>query len=592
MTILRKEDKEFLNKVKNQPKAPPVKQEGLSERIDNKLMEMAQKSPVIGKFFASAVGSAKGLVEHPINTLRGLAGGIVSAPEKLLRTLKTEVDLALTGNKSRYDKETGKPIIYIENGIPVIKKQKTLAGLISGDENMGQAVRYDDPNFTRKTLSAGAETGLNFLIPGLKGLSTAKKIALGTGLGAGYGVTSEAQNDNPDYVAGAGAGTGMGLLFSGVGALASKKGRGGKVVEEPIKNESVVKDLSEPKEEIKPLNSLNPSEHGVFEDYNKGVKYRATAPLGDDITTYDVTSKVEPNKKIVIYRGGKGEIQTGDFITTNKKLAEDYAGTNKVYSKEVNASDILDSKSEPLGEEYIYRPQVKDKVITDTTLPSIDINTGRITKGKITEDTTLPSIDINTGKITKAKIINNIVSGKKEVVDSGVIPDEYSGGSVETKLSRDLRQKYPELEATNYEPKTIKEITDNALQIKEKAPQQFEDVSLGKKTTGNRGLDAKIQEIAINEADKMGDIEKIQELLKNRVRSEAGQNLGLMQVEAGSEWSLSNMINKVKQNYQENIKGIKADNIERIKQNGKKVLQDAKKMKIEELNNFLNDIIC
>ena len=219
MTILRKEDQEFLNKVKSGNNKPVVnttpKQESLSERIDNKLAEMSQKSPVIGKFFASALGGVKGLVEHPIDTLRGFAGGVVSAPEKLIRTLKTEMDLTLTGNKARYDKETGKPIIYIENGIPVLKRQKTLAGRISGDENMGQAVRYDDPDFTRKILSAGAETGLNFLIPELKGLSTAKKIAAGTGLGAGYGVTSEAQRDNPDYVAGAGAGAGVGALLSG-----------------------------------------------------------------------------------------------------------------------------------------------------------------------------------------------------------------------------------------------------------------------------------------------------------------------------------------------------------------------------------------
>jgi len=481
MTILRKEDQEFLNKVKSGNNKPVVnttpKQESLSERIDNKLAEMSQKSPVIGKFFASALGGVKGLVEHPIDTLRGFAGGVVSAPEKLIRTLKTETDLTLTGNKARYDKETGKPIIYIENGVPVIKQQKTLAGRISGDETMGQAVRYDDPDFTRKILSAGVETGLNFLLPELKGLSTAKKISLGTGLGAGYGVTSEAQRDNPDYVAGAGAGAGVGALLSGVGALA-KKGK--------IKPESVVEDFSKPE----PKETLPPP---------------------------------------------------------------------------------------PPPKETLPPPPPPKE-----TLPSIDINTGKVTKGKSMEYTDLPSIDTDTGKITKKEVIKNIIGEEKNKVIDGV----------ETKLSRDLRQKYPELEATNYESKTNKEITDSALRIKEKTPQQFEDISLGKKTTGNRALDAKIQEIAINEADRIGDTEKIRELAKNTVRSEAGQNLGLMQVEAGNGWSLLNMINKVKRNYRENIKGIKADNIERIKQDGKKVLQEAKKMKVEELNNFLNDIIC
>ena len=185
--------------------------------------------------------------------------------------------------------------------------------------------------------------------------------------------------------------------------------------------------------------------------------------------------------------------------------------------------DLRKSKENLYNESYVADKNLpvidfgKKVIVKDTTLPSIDINTGRITKGKITEDTTLPSIDINTGRITKGKIVRNIINDKREVVDSGVIPDEYSESGVETKLSRDLRQKYPELEATNYESKTNKEITDSALRIKEKTPQQFEDISLGKKTTGNRALDAKIQEIAIIEADELGNIEKIQELAKSKV---------------------------------------------------------------------------
>ena len=59
MTILRKEDQEFLNKVKSGNNKPVVnttpKQESLSERIDNKLAEMSQKSPVIGKFFVTSL---------------------------------------------------------------------------------------------------------------------------------------------------------------------------------------------------------------------------------------------------------------------------------------------------------------------------------------------------------------------------------------------------------------------------------------------------------------------------------------------------------------------------------------------------------
>ena len=41
-------------------------------------------------------------------------------------------------------------------------------------------------------------------------------------------------------------------------------------------------------------------------------------------------------------------------------MATDYAGTGKVISMEVNANEILDDKTEPLGEEYILRiPQAE-----------------------------------------------------------------------------------------------------------------------------------------------------------------------------------------------------------------------------------------
>jgi hypothetical protein len=50
------------------------------------------------------------------------------------------------------------------------------------------------------------------------------------------------------------------------------------------------------------------------------------------------------------------EISPGDFITTNEKIAKDYAGTGKVISQKVPARTVLDDLTEPLGEEYIYRP--------------------------------------------------------------------------------------------------------------------------------------------------------------------------------------------------------------------------------------------
>lgn len=105
------------------------------------------------------------------------------------------------------------------------------------------------------------------------------------------------------------------------------------------------------------LNSLNPTGN-VLAKYN--AKERASLPLGKNITSLAQTSSKSPDEMITIYRGVKdkyGSINSGDFITTNPQLAKDYSGGGKVLSKKVRLGDILDDVSEPLGEEYIYRPQ-------------------------------------------------------------------------------------------------------------------------------------------------------------------------------------------------------------------------------------------
>lgn len=104
------------------------------------------------------------------------------------------------------------------------------------------------------------------------------------------------------------------------------------------------------------INDLNPT-GGIVTEYNPSV--RATAPLGDNITTYANTSGLSPDDMVTIYRGGPVEQRTinpGDFVTTNPQLAKDYAGDGHVISQDVPAGHILDDVTYPLGEEYLYRP--------------------------------------------------------------------------------------------------------------------------------------------------------------------------------------------------------------------------------------------
>ena len=106
-----------------------------------------------------------------------------------------------------------------------------------------------------------------------------------------------------------------------------------------------------------PLSNLNPT-NSVFAEYTP--EARATAPLWKNITTLADTMWKSPNETITIYRGVSTEgwnIVPWDYITTNKQLAQDYAWNGKVVSKKVRLWDILDDITEPLGEEYIYRPK-------------------------------------------------------------------------------------------------------------------------------------------------------------------------------------------------------------------------------------------
>jgi len=132
-----------------------------------------------------------------------------------------------------------------------------------------------------------------------------------------------------------------------------------------IENSSFQKATKPVKKTI--LDSLNPT-GSLFVDYTP--QERATLELGKNITTLDKTSNKSADTLITIYRGSsetQKTIVSGDFITTNYRLAKDYAGLGNVLSKEVKMSDVLDDITEPLGEEYIYKP------ITQATKPIKEI---------------------------------------------------------------------------------------------------------------------------------------------------------------------------------------------------------------------------
>jgi hypothetical protein len=105
------------------------------------------------------------------------------------------------------------------------------------------------------------------------------------------------------------------------------------------------------------IDSINPT-GSVFVNYTPEKRAKATK-FGKNITSLDRTMGGSPDDLITVYRGSlksQNKIVPGDFVTTNKQLAKDYAGTGHVIELKVRKGDILDDKSEPLGEEYLYIP--------------------------------------------------------------------------------------------------------------------------------------------------------------------------------------------------------------------------------------------
>jgi len=131
------------------------------------------------------------------------------------------------------------------------------------------------------------------------------------------------------------------------------------------------------------IDSVNPtgglSGGGLSAEYNP--QSRMTAKLADNITTLDKTMGKSPDEMITIYRGApknQKEINPGDFITINPELAKTYTGDGNVISKKVKLSDILDDKTEPLGDEYLYRPSKPSPKLE--TPPITPKNTPEITE--------------------------------------------------------------------------------------------------------------------------------------------------------------------------------------------------------------------
>jgi hypothetical protein len=135
---------------------------------------------------------------------------------------------------------------------------------------------------------------------------------------------------------------------------------------------------------VKQANTVNPT-GSVFAEYTPALRNKI--PIGENIQTLEKSIGGKPDDVVTIYRGTTGKnINPGDFVTTNKLLAKDYAGNGKVVEMNVRKKDIIDTIDEPGMEEYIYKPNA-DRLQTYTKSQLTDIwNEANKSKPLTTQD--------------------------------------------------------------------------------------------------------------------------------------------------------------------------------------------------------------
>jgi len=174
--------------------------------------------------------------------------------------------------------------------------------------------------------------------------------------------------------------------------------------------------------DVESINSVNPT-GTVFVEYTP--EQRMKAPLGENMVTLEKTIGGNPDDVITIYRGVpvgvKGEIVGGDYVTTNKQLAKDYAGDGNVIELKVKKSDVIDDKTEPAGEEYIYRPKsesllskpqtptaLRDVESTAKALETLNNETPPLQTQKTLTTNGLPNLDIVSSKESSSALESEI----------------------------------------------------------------------------------------------------------------------------------------------------------------------------------------
>ena len=325
-------------------------------------------APSVAGLAAGVQGAAAGSVLGPVGSIvGGLVAGIgasiltAKAQDEALKVIKGNEWMQKEQEKLAQGREQHPIASFAGEVVP------QLAALKPSPSTVVRAAKT-----AQQILTTGEKARAFLQTPAAKkGIEDLINVSLGSGTSVAGEVYDQAKNGDYDAIRIIAAGT-IGALINQPNRFGVKLGMTAsgdtRIAPDytPEQQSALAKIQSSIKEDAVThtnedvVTSVNPT-GGMYAEYAPQV--RAEAPLGDNITTYAETAKINPDELVTVYRGAPStqeKIVPGDFITTNKQLAEDYAGTGKVLEEQVPARDILDDSTEPLGEEYIYRPQIKE----------------------------------------------------------------------------------------------------------------------------------------------------------------------------------------------------------------------------------------
>ena len=116
-----------------------------------------------------------------------------------------------------------------------------------------------------------------------------------------------------------------------------------------VRKKSLKQDENIKQQQLEIINKTNP----MRDDYHTGIRsindiktpeeaFKTKIDDDEDYVYPDFTKedgkKALKTGKIIVY--SSKEIKNGNFVATSKMMAQDYAGSSKIYSKEININDV------------------------------------------------------------------------------------------------------------------------------------------------------------------------------------------------------------------------------------------------------------